>query len=256
MARAPTGRPRGRPRKNSGGAASAPRSAAASGRPRSAAPRGLDGRAAETGSEMAGTTRGHNAKARAEIIRRACRDVTDLEEKIKTLGSEIRSIKQSRIKGDLGMKIADFNAALRLYRLEGDDRHRFFDTLRETFRALGVGDQLNFMDIMDKEEDQPAAEARQAQVDDEPELPSEMRSTVMSFGPTQDVDRDSDAYKLGVAAAVSEVEASENPYPVASIERESWRKGWTEKWSELRAHKNGADPQPAGATVEIFGADA
>jgi len=86
---------------------------------------------------------------RAEVINQACRDIAALESERGEIGEQIREIKQKRIKGDLGMKISDFNVALRLYQIEGEDRMAFFDTLRETFRALGVGEQLNWIAAAD-----------------------------------------------------------------------------------------------------------
>lgn len=87
-----------------------------------------------------------NSAARADTIRSACREITELEAERKSIGKEISSIKQKKVKGDLGMKIADFNVALRLYGLEAEDRDEFFDSLRETFGALGVGAQLDWID--------------------------------------------------------------------------------------------------------------
>lgn len=86
-----------------------------------------------------------NSAARADTIRTACRQITELEAERSGIGESIREIKQKLVKGDLGMKLADFNAALRLYRLESDDRNEFFDTLRETFAALGIGEQLDWL---------------------------------------------------------------------------------------------------------------
>ena len=86
---------------------------------------------------------------RAQTIREACREIAALEAERAAIGEQIRKVKQSKIKGELGMKLADFNAALRLYRLENDDRDEFFDTLRETFAALGVGEQLDWLDVAD-----------------------------------------------------------------------------------------------------------
>jgi hypothetical protein len=106
----------------------------------------------------AGTTEGHNSEARAEIIRAACRDITALVSERNSISSEIREIKQSRIKGDLNMKLSDFNTALRLYQLEGDDRDELFHTLRECFQALGVGEQLDFLGAL-KEQRAREAEA-------------------------------------------------------------------------------------------------
>lgn len=89
-----------------------------------------------------------NIGARADTIRSACREITELEAQRKLIGEQIRTVKQKKIKGDLAMKVGDFNAALRLYQLEGDARDEFFDTLKETFRVLGVGAQLDWVETM------------------------------------------------------------------------------------------------------------
>src|ERR1700723_1092400 len=96
--------------------------------------------------ESGGGTASLNVANRAEVIRQVCCDLANLETERKTIGARISELKQKRIKGDLGMKIADFAVAYRLYGLEQDDRDTLFDTLRETFEALGVGTQLGFLD--------------------------------------------------------------------------------------------------------------
>lgn len=97
-------------------------------------------------------TEGHNSEARKKIINDVCRQVAELEAERAEIGAQIREIKQKRIKSDLGMKLADFNAALRLYRLDDDAQATFLDTLRETFQALGKGSQLDFLAVQQKAE--------------------------------------------------------------------------------------------------------
>jgi hypothetical protein len=87
----------------------------------------------------------NNSSARRQVILDVCADLASLEARRGEITEEISSLKSQRIKGDLGMKISDFNAAYRLYRLEDADRDIFLDTLRETFEALGVGGQLDFI---------------------------------------------------------------------------------------------------------------
>ena len=89
-----------------------------------------------------------NVAARKDTIRDVCKKLQALESQRKDISEEIASLKQTKIKGDLGMKIGDFNTAYRLYQLEGDDRDQLLDTLRETFEALGVGAQLDFLGAM------------------------------------------------------------------------------------------------------------
>lgn len=82
---------------------------------------------------------------RKETILSVIKRVSALEAERKSIGEDIRSIKQTLIKGELGMKIGDFNVAMRLYSLEGDDRDELLDTIHETFNALGMGDQLDWI---------------------------------------------------------------------------------------------------------------
>src|SRR5689334_12539235 len=84
-----------------------------------------------------------NSTARKAIIRETCAQLKELDEKIAALNAKRRNIVNKRIKGDLGMKVADFAFARRLYALEGGDRDELFETLTETFKALGKGGQLD-----------------------------------------------------------------------------------------------------------------
>lgn len=140
----------------------------------------------------ASTTEGHNSKARAKTIKEAIREIAALESERQSISEQIREIKQVRIKGDLDMKIADFNAAMRLYKLEDEARDTFLDTLRETFEALGLGKQLDFIDAMRAEPE-----------DSEPGYTAE----------------------LGRTAAQRGLPASDNPHPAGSPEHTSWAAG-------------------------------
>lgn len=97
---------------------------------------------------MAGTAAGHNSAARAETIRSIINTRREIEGRIAELMAE-RKKNQGRIKSDLGMKVADFNALYRIAELEHEDRDTFLDTLREGFAALGIGQQGNFLDFLD-----------------------------------------------------------------------------------------------------------
>lgn len=93
---------------------------------------------------------GHNSApatvaARREIILDVCRDVAGLEADRKVIGEKIRTIKAKKIKGDLGMKIEDFNIAFRLWGLEGRARDELLAAVRELFDAQDVGEQLDWI---------------------------------------------------------------------------------------------------------------
>lgn len=102
---------------------------------------------------------GHNAKARAEIIRQTMVELDDLEAQRKSIGEDIRKLKATKIKGDLGMKIGDFNIAYRLYQLESKDRDRLLDSVRECFDALEIGHQVDWVKEFVKGDDAKSAAA-------------------------------------------------------------------------------------------------
>lgn len=91
-------------------------------------------------------TAGHNSYIRAEKIRDVCKRLKSLDDEIKSLQDDKAQIKNEIIKGQLNMKTSDFMMAYRLYQLENADRDELLDTLRETFKALGVGEQLDWLD--------------------------------------------------------------------------------------------------------------
>lgn len=101
-------------------------------------------------------TMGHNSAARADLIRKVARELAAMDGEIKALQEARTAYKNKHIKGDLGFKMADWNTTYRLSQLEGDDRDRLLDTIREGFGALGIGEQSNFLTSMG---DAPAAEA-------------------------------------------------------------------------------------------------
>lgn len=110
--------------------------------------RGRRGKKEEGGgeAEAPAAAAASNSKDRQRIIKEVCRQLAEIDGQKKQLNEDRAEIVNTRIKGHLGMKAADFAAAFRLYKLEGDDRAKFFDTLRETFDALGVGEQMDWLD--------------------------------------------------------------------------------------------------------------
>lgn len=151
------------------------------------------------GGERASGNAGHNAEARAKTIRSVCKELAGLEAERASIGEQMREIKQTRIKGDLNMKIADFNAAFRLYKLEDDDRSTFLDTLRETFEALGIGMQSSFLGALDG-----GTPARQ----------------------TGGADGGGFTDEVGFEAGRNGKKATTNPHPVGTPSHELWRSGW------------------------------
>lgn len=91
---------------------------------------------------------------RDEIIRQTYQDLAALEAQSKTIREQIKVIKQKRIKADLGMKIVDFNLACRLIDLEGEDRAKALDVIREVHNALGIGETVDWVEALRKIDDE------------------------------------------------------------------------------------------------------
>lgn len=94
---------------------------------------------------------GHNAEARRRIIRDVMFELDEIEGEIAELQEKRKKIKNTRIKGDLNMKLSDFAVLRRFRSLEEDDRAKLFDTLREGFKALGIGAQASFLEAIGDE---------------------------------------------------------------------------------------------------------
>jgi hypothetical protein len=86
-----------------------------------------------------------NSAARADLIRAAVRWIAEREGEAKALNAEIRAYKSEHIKGELGFKIADFNAVYRVSQLEVEDRDILLHTVREGFAALGIGQSVDWV---------------------------------------------------------------------------------------------------------------
>lgn len=84
-------------------------------------------------------TSGDNSAGIKSIIRSAADRILRLQEEIGELRAQITEVR-SEVKG-AGIKMADFNAALRLYRMEIENRNESLDNIRMCFDALGLGGQ-------------------------------------------------------------------------------------------------------------------
>ena len=87
-----------------------------------------------------------NSAARAETIRDAVRWLAEHRAEVKALNAEINEYMVKTVKGDLGFKIADFNAIYRVSQLEVEDRDQLLECVREGFAALGIGGSVDWVD--------------------------------------------------------------------------------------------------------------
>lgn len=84
-------------------------------------------------------TRNHNVQEIKDTIREVANEVISLKAEKAEIQAQITEAK-SRLKGK-GIKMADFNAALRLYELDAEDRNESIDSLKLAFEALEIGGQ-------------------------------------------------------------------------------------------------------------------
>lgn len=112
-----------------------------------------------------------NSAVRAETIREVCETIGELDRQIDGIKADRKAIIETRIVADLGMKKAHFATAYKLYQLDQGERDTLQDTIRECFGALGIGEQLNWLDAaaaapLPRPAVEPHAEARKAGHDD------------------------------------------------------------------------------------------
>lgn len=104
----------------------------------------------------------HNSGARRDTIKAVFRELQTIDDKSAEVNEERKKLLNTRVKGELGMKITDFRAAYRLYQLEDDGRDEMLDTLRECFDALGKGEQLDFLKVTERRQAREVAPAEAA----------------------------------------------------------------------------------------------
>jgi hypothetical protein len=86
-----------------------------------------------------------NSAARAETIRNAVQQLAQYDAQVKRLRGEINEFKAKTIKGELGFKLADWNAVYRVSQLEIEDRDTLLETIREGFAALHIGSVVDWV---------------------------------------------------------------------------------------------------------------
>lgn len=163
-----------------------------------------------------------NSKMRRAIIREVCEEVVKLEAERAEITASIATLVNTKIKGQLGFKKGDFNAALRIYKLDREDRAEFLDTLEETFSALGIGKTLDWIEAAQKADTKAVEQERDA----ETLLVKEARTAGREAG------------KAGKSGVIPE------EYPSLSNAGKAWLSGWKEGVAE-----NAPDGPEAGATV-------
>lgn len=158
-----------------------------------------------------------NSKARHETIRTAMRKVAELEAERREIGAEIKTVKQTLIKGQLGFELEDWKMLQRLYDVDQERRDKTIDTLREGFAALGIGEQLDFVKTLDIKDEEPRApEASPAGVAAAPTSSAEIAT-----------------YNQGRIAGLNGASGRDNPWPEGVKAHDTWERGWVAGQTEL-----------------------
>jgi hypothetical protein len=188
-------------------------------------------------ASIGGTTAGHNAGNRADMIRDAKQKLDVLQADIEKLNSEKKVKTKARVdifrdlKSDLSMKREDVEAALRLAGLDGAERDSALDTIREIHAALGIGEQVDMIDALTK-----AAGARQ----DDPTVIVDPLAKIYF-----------DAWNLGHdgKGVITDNPFDEDAEPEKHVK---WADGWTNGQATLMAESplTGGAPATEDATAE------
>jgi len=107
-----------------------------------------------------------NSASRAETIREAVRWLAERESEVKALNAEINEYRMKHIKGDLGFKLADWNAIYRVSQLEIEDRDTLLETIREGFAALHIGGVMDWVAAAETAQRRRPTNGHQAQPDE------------------------------------------------------------------------------------------
>lgn len=101
----------------------------------------------------------HNAKSRADMIRKLSKELRPYEQDIDEAKAAMKKLRKD-FTTDTGITMRDFDAARRLADIEEDEeRHTKLDNLAECYSALRPGEQLDWVQ---------AAEQQDAEAPNEP----------------------------------------------------------------------------------------
>jgi hypothetical protein len=179
-----------------------------------------------------------NSAARHEVIRRAMREVSQLEAKRKAINADIKEVKNRLIKGDLGYQLEDWKLLQRFYDSEQAQRDATIDTLREGFAALNIGEQLNWVATVEASK-RPAPPPGESAASNE-----EINLGVAS-------------YNQGRQAGLRGETGADNPWPEGVKAHATWERGWVAGQTELAkgpalgATANGGDESSAPEAVPV-----
>lgn len=161
-----------------------------------------------------------NSSARAATIREVCQTIEELDRQIDGIKAERKAVIETRVVADLGMKKQHFATAYKLYQLDQGERDSLQDTIRECFLALGVGEQLNWLDAA-----QAAGNLGRMQAEDRAAVHEEARKAGYEDGMAGNTRRAEQwpsgayghaDYELGHAEGVAAWEGAQSDVPAAA----------------------------------------
>jgi hypothetical protein len=84
------------------------------------------------------------------MIRSAAKRQAEYDAQVKALRAEISEFKATTIKGHLGFKLSDWATVYSVSQLTVTDRDTLLDCIREGFSALGVGQAVDWVDMVER----------------------------------------------------------------------------------------------------------
>lgn len=87
---------------------------------------------------------------RNALIQECAQDMLEIKRQRAELNEQAADIRE-RLR-DAGVQTRAFDYALRVQQMEQEARDEYMDSLRESFGALGIGGQLNFLDAAESEQ--------------------------------------------------------------------------------------------------------
>lgn len=95
-----------------------------------------------------------NSGARRDCLLKAMNEIDELEGKVSEIREKIKKIRHTKIKGELGMSIGDFNLLRKLKAKQYSEDGGFdstIDTLKEGFEILDLGVTLDWVDALESQ---------------------------------------------------------------------------------------------------------
>jgi ribosome modulation factor len=197
---------------------------------------------------------GHNQLTNDEVnavLAAACVDLKALDDERSAFNARQREsrnkIKNGKIKGLLGMKVGDFNALVyRPFSLRQDEDNKedfnlYLDTQRKAFSFLQLGEQADFLSVLDDLADQ----GRRDDIGQGNRAKGKGSKTGSKKGKAADQGRRDDnfeddsldttdlALSKGLDAGREGKDFDSNPYPAGTKQHQYWSKGWRGGQKEL-----------------------